>query len=80
LDLRCTPQRIHHARKLREHAVAGVLDDAAAVLVNLRVNQLTEMRFDPFVGAFLISTHESAITGDVRGKNGGQFAFDAFRG
>src|SRR6516225_68331 len=79
LGLRCTPHRIHHARKLHQHAVAGVLDDAAAVLEN-RINQLTEMRFDPFVGAFLIGTHKPAVTGDVGDENGGQPAFDAFRG
>jgi hypothetical protein len=79
LDLDGTAHGIHHAWKLRQHA-AGVLDDAAAVLLDLGVNQLVEMRFDPFVRAFLIGGHQPAVTRDVRGENGGQPAFDASRG
>ena len=50
------------------------------MLLDLRIDQLTKMRFDPFVCAFLIGAHKPAVTGDIRGENGGQLAFDAFRG
>jgi hypothetical protein len=44
-------------------------DDSAASLVILHLQ--------PRKGPFLVGTHEPAITGDVRGENGGQLAFDA---
>jgi hypothetical protein len=34
--------RIDHARKFREEPVAGVLDNAALVLLDLRIDQLTK--------------------------------------
>src|SRR6516165_3258835 len=59
LDLDRTSHRTQNTRKFREHAVAGILDDAAAMLGDLRINQLEEMRLQPFVSAFLIGTHQS---------------------
>jgi hypothetical protein len=44
------------------------------------VDQFAPMRLQPRQSPFLIRTHEPAVTGDVRGENGGQLAFDAFRG
>jgi len=50
--------RIHYAREFREHSVVGVLDDAAAMLRDFRVDQFPQMRPQPRVGAFLISAHQ----------------------
>src|SRR5271156_560310 len=38
------------------------------------------MRLQPRESSFLIGTHQSAVTRHVGGENGGQLAFDAFRG
>ena len=54
LDLRSAADRVHHARKLREEAVAGVLYDPTAVFDDFRLDQLPEMPLEPFVRAFLI--------------------------
>src|SRR5712671_7547896 len=72
--------RVDDARKLDQHAVAGGLDHAPAMLRDLGIDQSASMRLQSRKGAFLIRTHEPAVTGDIRGENGGQLAFDAFRG
>jgi hypothetical protein len=53
-----TAHRIDHARKFRQHAVAGGLDDPAVMLADLRIEQFDEMRLEPFVRAFLIRAHK----------------------
>src|SRR5262249_28296492 len=40
LDLHSAAHRIHDTRKFREQAVAGVLDDPAVMLADLRIDQL----------------------------------------
>src|SRR5207302_8709554 len=50
------------------------------LLLAVRIKQLAAMSFEAFERAFLIRPHEPAVTRDVRGENGGQLAFDAFRG
>src|ERR1700730_18457980 len=47
---------------------------------DLRIDQFAPMRLQPRKRPFLVRTHEPAVTRDIRGKNGGQLAFDAFRG
>src|SRR5438552_17360858 len=49
LDLDSAPDSIDHARKLSQKAVAGVLHDPASMLLALRVDQLPEVRLQPFV-------------------------------
>jgi hypothetical protein len=49
LHLHRGPHRVHDSRELGKEAVAGVLDDAAAVFGDLRLDQLPKVRFDPFV-------------------------------
>ena len=49
LDLDRAPNGVDHARELRQEAVAGVLYDPAPVLLDLRIDQLPEMRFQAFV-------------------------------
>ncbi len=50
------------------------------MLFDLRTDQITEMPFQPLVRTFLIGPHEPAVIRHIRSENGGQPAFDAFRG
>jgi len=65
-----------HARELDQNAVAGGLNDAAAVLGDLGIDQCGAMRLEPREGIFLVGAHEPAVTRHVRGENGGQPAFE----
>jgi hypothetical protein len=67
LDLDGTAHSINNARKLSKETVAGILDDAAAVLRDLRVDQLLEMRLQPLVRPLLIRAHQARIAGHVGG-------------
>jgi hypothetical protein len=58
---------IHHARKLHEHPVAGVLYDPAPVLFDRRLNELPEMDFEAFVCAFLVRPHQPRIADHISG-------------
>src|SRR5215469_17088667 len=70
LHLDPAADRIHHTGEFREHSIAGSLDDAPAVLLDLRINQFPEMRSEPRVRAFLVCSHQARITGDISGENG----------
>src|SRR5215469_4715002 len=50
LHLSRTAQRVYHAGKFRQHAIAGIFDDAAMMLADLRIDQFDEMRLQTFVG------------------------------
>jgi len=39
------------------------------VLLDLRINELREMRFEAFVRSFLIRTHQARIAGHISGKD-----------
>ena len=58
LDLDRTPDRIHDARKFHQHAVAGRLDDAPAVLPDLRVDKLAAMLLQAVESALLVRPHQ----------------------
>ena len=49
LQLGPTAQGVYHACKFRQHSVASVLHDATAMLLDLRISQLAEMRLEPLV-------------------------------
>jgi len=69
-------QRVDHAGELDEQPVADGFNDAAPVLGDLGVDQLTAMRLQPREGAFLVRADQPAIGPDVCGENGGQPPFD----
>jgi len=71
-----TTHRIDDRGELDQHAVAGGLDDAAAMLLYLGIDQLTAMGFEAGKGALLIGRHQPRIAADVSRKDGCQFAFD----
>jgi hypothetical protein len=74
LHLGRAAQGIDHACKFSQHAVAGVLYDAAAMLLDFRANQITEMRLEAFVGAFFIGTHQARIARHIGGEDRGKAA------
>ncbi len=66
--------RIDDAGKLDQHAVAGGLDDAAAVLGDFRIDQLAAQRLEPFERAFLVRPHQPRIPRHIGGKDRGETA------
>ena len=44
------------------------------------IDELAAQCLEAFERTFFIGTHKPAVTRDIRGENGGQPAFDAFRG
>jgi len=80
LDLYSTADRLHDTAEFHQHAVASVLCDAPTMLLDLRIDQLLEMRLEPLVGALLVLAHQARVARHIGGENGGQPAFDASRG
>jgi len=76
----CAGNGLDHARELDQDPIAGGLDDASAMLTDFRIDQLAPMRLQPREGIFLVGAHEPAVARHVRGENGRQPAFGAFRG
>ena len=74
LDLRRASHGVHNARIFRQQAVARVLYDPAPVLLDLRIDQLLEVRLEPFVGLFLGRPHQARIAGHVGGEDRGEAA------
>ena len=77
LDFNGTAYRIHGARKLDQHAVAGGLDDPPAIVGDGGVNEGLPDSLEPGQRAFLVYAHEAAITGDIRSQHRRQSSFHA---
>jgi hypothetical protein len=61
-------------------AVAGgSLDDAAAIFLDLRVDQFAAKRLESRQRSFLVRRHQPRMASDVRCENGGQFALGLLR-
>jgi hypothetical protein len=52
-----------------QHAVAGGLENASAVLVDQRIDQLAPVALENAEGLFLIRTHHSRIADDIGAKD-----------
>jgi len=74
LHLCGTTHRIDDACELGKQAVARVLDRPAPVLLDLRLDQLPEMRPEALVRAFLVHAHQARVARDIGGENCGQTA------
>jgi DNA-binding transcriptional LysR family regulator len=61
LHLRGAPDGVDDAGELGKEAVAGVLYNPAPVLGDLRIDQLPEVPFEPFVRPLLIRPHQTRI-------------------
>jgi hypothetical protein len=72
LKLDSAAHRIHDTGELDQHAVAGGLDYAAAVLADLRVDQLAPVRLKAGERALLIRAHKSRIPGHIGSQDRGK--------
>ena len=71
--------RVDDADKLHEHTIARRLDDAAAMLSNLWVDQITSVSQECSECAFLIRAHETRISRDIGGEDSGKATFARHR-
>ena len=61
LDLHSAADGVCDTAKFSQRAVAGVLDVTAAMLLDLRIDQLAEMRLHALMCLFLIRSHKARI-------------------
>src|SRR5262249_43638427 len=80
LNLDRATQCFHDAFEFREDAVAGALDDPPAMLVDLGVEELASVGFQPRERALLVGAHQSAVAGDVSRENGREPPYDSLGG
>jgi hypothetical protein len=76
LQFHGTAHRVDDAREFRQHAIASILDDAAGMLADLRVEELAAMRLEALVRALLVRAHQPRIARHIgsedRGKTAGR--------
>src|SRR5262249_53827793 len=80
LNLDRATQCFDDAFEFREDAVAGALDDPSAMLVDLGVEELASVGFQPRERALLVGAHQSAVAGDVSRENGRERPYDSLGG
>ena len=80
LDFNGATQGVHDARKLDQHAIAGGLDDVAAVLVELGLGEVVQTGLQSAQRAFLVASHQPAVAGHIHGQDGGEAPLDSFAG
>ena len=69
--------RLDGAGEIDQQAVAGALDDAAAVRRDMGFDELAEMRLEPAQRAFLVVPHQPAVADHVGRQDGRELAFGA---
>jgi len=69
LDLDCAPHGVHDTRKFDQHAIAGGLDNAAAIFPDFGIDDFAAMRLQPLQGTFLVGSHQPRIPGHIGGDN-----------
>jgi hypothetical protein len=69
-----TTHRVDDAGEFRQHAVTGGLDDPTAMLADLRIDHLAQMRLEAFVRSFLIDAHQARIAHHIGGEDRGKTA------
>jgi hypothetical protein len=68
-----TAQRtVDNTDKFHRYAVTSRLDDTAAVLGDLRIDQFLAMHLELAERAFLVGTHQPAIAGNIASHDRGQ--------
>src|SRR5215472_7940292 len=70
LDFKGAAGSVHGACELNQYAIAGPLDDAAAIICDLRFQKLAPMNIEPQQRAFLVGAHQAAVAGNVAGEDG----------
>ena len=78
LQFHGTAHRVDDAREFRQHAIAGILDDAAGMLADLRVEELAAMRLEALVCALLVRPHQPRILDDIGAEDCRQPPLDPF--
>ncbi len=66
LDLGCRGHGIDNAGELRQHAISHQLDDTAAMLGYLWIDEVPTQGFQAPEGAFLVGSDQARIPHDVR--------------
>ena len=69
LDLDGASHRIDGAGELDQHAVAGGLDDASAMLGDGGIEKRLSGGLQAGQRAFFVHTHQAAVSGDIRRQN-----------
>ena len=69
--------RFDGAGEIDQQAVAGALDDAAAVGGDVRFDELAEMRLEATQRAFLVVAHQPAVADHVGRQDRRELAFGA---
>jgi hypothetical protein len=69
LDLDSAQHRIDDAVELDQHAIAGGLDDAAAVLRDSRIDELDPMGLETRERPRLVSLHQATVADHVSGDD-----------
>jgi len=69
LDFDGAAHGFHCAGEFHQHAVAGGLDDVAAMLLDAAVGQIPAMQLELGKRAFLVNAHQPAISRDISREN-----------
>ena len=80
LDFDRTARRVHRTRKLDQHAVAGGLDDAPAMRSDSGIDNDLSSCLQARQRAFLVSTHQTAVAGDIGSQYRYKSSFHALAG
>ena len=77
LHLGRASERVDDAGELDQEAVAGRLDDAAAMAGDLRIDHLGAERLEPAERAFLVGLDQPRVAGDIGREDRREPTFDA---
>jgi hypothetical protein len=77
LDLERATRRIDRAGEFHQQAVAGGLDDTAAMRGDRWIDKHLSQRFQVGQRAFFVAAHQTAVAGDIRRQHGRQPSFHA---
>jgi len=75
LDFGGAPRRVYGAGEFDQHAVAGGLDDAASMLGDRRIEKRLPQCLELRERAFLVTTHQTAVAGNIRRQHSRQPSF-----
>jgi len=69
LHIERAAHRVDNAAEFNKRPVAGVLNDAPAVLAHPRRDDLAAIGEEAEMGALLVGAHQAGIPDDIGGKN-----------
>jgi hypothetical protein len=77
LDIDGAAYGINHANELHQNSITGRLDDATAMLGELRINQFFAVKLEIAKGPLFVRPHQTAVTSNVTGQDRGKSALDS---